>query len=299
MADDYPSFIAFPEEFPPASPTLNVLVISSPYRKLPCVDTIKSPLHYFRESDYTQFMEMLPQEVMHLYEKPLDYICGVPRGDHMCKESIYCRLHLFGERALVERSKSLSELILEEMQQMEWFKRFHVLADAFHTCKAYFAGENLRSPRTCSRNSCQGNNELQTNSASNDEMVSAVMEELRRLSEKQRTQQLGCLENRNGEQADLELTVENNYSGIFDLKQHRPGQNTRIGPVPHSKKKFKLIKALFMSKLSRSANAEIEDIVSYLHYKLSCYQGVDLDVRAREMQVQYDSYWSSGRSPQA
>lgn len=270
-------------------------MISSPYRKLPCVDGILSPLNVL-DSSYRQFLEMLPEEVIHLHEKPLDYICGVSRGSGICKESIYCRFHLFGERALVERSKSLSELMLEEMKLVAWFQRFHELAGSLHTCKAYFMEENLRSFRTCSRSSCEWANEPQTNTNSDDGKFPVVMENPLKLATSPKPLLLVPSDNTNAKHHKGEFSSEDirsrNLIPIF------PGQNTHDEPDPHSRKKFKLIKALFMSKLSRSADAEMEDIVSYLHYKLGCYQDVELDVRAREMQVQYDSYWRSDKSPQ-
>lgn len=259
---------------------------------------------------------MLPEEVMHLHEKPLDYICGVPRGNRICKESIYCRFHLFGERAQVERSKSLSELMLDEMKQISWFQRFHELAGSFHTCKAYFMGESLGSFRTCSRSSCEWSNEPHTDTNSDDEKFPVALEDPQKVGaphgplllappdtnakhhNSEFKSEVSKGEFKSGflkrELSKSEFTIE----GSPNLIPIFPGQNTQNEPDSHSRKKFKLIKALFMSKLSRSANAEIEDIVSYLHYKLGCYQDVELDVRAREMQVQYDSYWSSEVSPQ-
>lgn len=45
------------------------------------------------------------------------------------------------------------------------------------------------------------------------------------------------------------------------------------------------MKDLFLKKISRCFN---NDAVAYLHYKLRCYEGIDIDVRARELEARYD-----------
>lgn len=276
---------------------LDIPTISSPYRKLPGSDFPMAPLFYFRNTDYRLIIDILPQELLHLNERPLDYICGVSYGDGMCKESIYCRLHLFGERALIERSKSLRELIMDEMELTEWFRHFHKLSGVFHSCKSYFAGEIVASPRTCSHYSCCLSNEPHT-----DEDMGNLQQQcphLDKASQIDNPKIIECRETTHNENQDSgESSIENDGNRNDEdsrsyLVDYTPGQNTQCEAIKSSGKKFKLIKALFMSKLSRSANAEIEDIVSYLHYRLNCYQDVELEVRAREMQVQYDPYWSS------
>lgn len=53
------------------------------------------------------------------------------------------------------------------------------------------------------------------------------------------------------------------------------------------RKKYRLPKDFFLSKLSRATATEIEDSVSYLHLKLSCYESIDLEVRTREIHARY------------
>lgn len=197
--------------------------------------------HYDKEIHHL-LTPIQPQDILHICEKPRDYICGVADGMRICRRSIYCSKHLFGERALVERSKSLSKLILDELKDSDRFRKLHWLGIAFHSCRAYYTSQEPEGlARPCSKSS---SNE----SKSDNNVISSPF--------------------------GRPNTVQEKLSY-------------------HTARKFKLIKSLFLSKLSRSAAKKVEDVVSYLHYKLECYEDVELDVRAREMQVKYHERGSS------
>lgn len=170
-----------------------------------------------------------------MHEKGLDYICGVPDGATVCKLSIYCRRHLYGEREAVERSRPLGELILDESHDSATYWNKHRAAVSYHSCRLILSVYSKDwTAQSCNHSSCNATRKLDESRPS----LSA-----------------------------------------------RP--NTPVGVVrENTEKPHKLMKALFMSNLARKAATEIEDIVSYLHYKLACYRSVDLEVRAREVQVQ-------------
>lgn len=274
---------------------------------------------------FDQFSRMLPLEVLHLCEKPLDYICGVQHGVGVCPESIYCRKHLLSERMGVKRSKHLDELMKDELNTPGIFANYHRLSVAFHACRAGC----LDSERVCS--SCSGveiqgiacKNGCTHEKDASTENCGGGDEEVKRYDDGMLGDGGNCGNSEsyttekpqggNGSEKAAHIVHHGNTStdsssssqNVTSLHrfplcvpaQHLPpfspvqcfdsGKNTPTSPSTTSGRKFKLIKSLFLHKLSRGAGVAIDDHVSYLHYMLDCYQNVELDVRAREMQVQY------------
>ncbi|KAM9910496.1 hypothetical protein OXX69_004429 [Metschnikowia pulcherrima] len=52
---------------------------------------------------------------------------------------------------------------------------------------------------------------------------------------------------------------------------------------------FSSLKRAFLNKLSRAADAHKEDIVSYLFYRLACYEVAGVEVRTRELEARYNA----------
>ncbi|OBA23260.1 hypothetical protein METBIDRAFT_9544 [Metschnikowia bicuspidata var. bicuspidata NRRL YB-4993] len=63
-----------------------------------------------------------------------------------------------------------------------------------------------------------------------------------------------------------------------------PGTAARIEESTSS-----LLKKAFLKRLSRSADLHKDDIVSYLFYKLACYEEAGIDMRARELEARYSA----------
>lgn len=52
---------------------------------------------------------------------------------------------------------------------------------------------------------------------------------------------------------------------------------------------FSLLKRAFLKRVSRSVDEHKEDLMSYLFYKLTCYEAIAVDIRVRELEARYST----------
>lgn len=148
-----------PKHAPTTDKSLDKITITSPLRRIHRKDTKVMALSPVASRggnrNFTPGL-LRPQDILSIHTTHTDYICGVVKKRHTCKNSLYCTVHTLQERLAVYRTKPLHELMKEECLNRALYAERRNLAKTVFRCKAYWTGNQFSEDMaaTCSHSSC-------------------------------------------------------------------------------------------------------------------------------------------------
>lgn len=100
--------------------------------------------------------DLAPHEIMTIQANHADYICGVTKKGHICKNGLYCTKHTLAERRGVRRSMPLLRLMKNEIQNRTFHAKRRARTKSFYNGKSYWLDNDPYSNdlRTCFHSSC-------------------------------------------------------------------------------------------------------------------------------------------------